>query len=114
LRSRRLGATFKKVDKTIAWFEQISRKFSIISDEIIGLGKHDIVLTCEHDKRYRTSKTTKTNPLDCFSKIYYFVPHNKVCANSVADCCSSKLQIFSFNFAKQMTDVNQSRKRKPG
>ena len=89
-----MGATFEKVDKTIAWFEQISRKFSIIFDEIIGLGKHDIVLTCEHDKRYRTSKTTKTNPLDCFSKIYYFVPRDRVCANSVADCCSSKLQFF--------------------
>ena len=28
--------------------------------------------------------------------------------------CSSKLQIFAFGFAKQMTDVSQARKVKPG
>ena len=80
-RSRRLGATFEKVDKTIAWFEQISRKFSIIRKRIIGLETPIPPLRTSTTVGIVLSKLRKSLLRSNFLKFTYYVPYNKVCAN---------------------------------
>ena len=74
----------KKRSKTIAWFEQISHKFSIIRKRIIGLESTIPFLHASMTNAIALSKLRKPNQRFAFLKFTYFVPRDNIYVNNKA------------------------------